>query len=143
MTYADAMARFGSDKPDLRFGQRADRPDRLLRADRSSGSSRPRTWARWSCPAARSQTRKELDGWQEWAKSRGARGLGYVLIDAEGAVSDAGPVAKNLSEAERAGLPAAAGAGPGDAVFFAAGQPLTPPAACSAPPGWRSATAAA
>jgi aspartyl-tRNA synthetase len=73
-------------------------------------------------PGGAAQTRKELDGWQEWAKSRGARGLAYVLIGADGAVSDAGPVAKHLSDMERAGLPAAVGAASGDAVFFAAGS---------------------
>jgi len=74
-------------------------------------------------PGGAAQTRKELDGWQEWAKSRGARGLAYVLIGADGQVSDAGPVAKHLSAEERSGLPAAVGAGAGDAVFFAAGTP--------------------
>jgi aspartyl-tRNA synthetase len=72
-------------------------------------------------PGGAAQTRKELDGWQDWAKSRGARGLAYVLIGPDGAVSDAGPVAKHLSESERAGLPEAGGATAGDAVFFAAG----------------------
>ncbi len=72
-------------------------------------------------PGGAGQTRKELDGWQDWARSRGARGLAYVLIDADGSVADAGPVARHLSEAERAGLPAATGAGPGDCIFFAAG----------------------
>ncbi|HEX3491079.1 MAG TPA: amino acid--tRNA ligase-related protein, partial [Streptosporangiaceae bacterium] len=61
------------------------------------------------------------DGWQEWARSRGARGLAYVLIDADRQVSSSGPVARNLTQTERAGLPAAVGASPGDAVFFAAG----------------------
>jgi aspartyl-tRNA synthetase len=70
-------------------------------------------------PGGASQTRRELDGWQDWAKSRGARGLAYVLLGADGEIG--GPVAKNLSEAERAGLAEATGAKPGDAIFFAAG----------------------
>jgi aspartyl-tRNA synthetase len=74
-------------------------------------------------PGGAGQSRKELDGWQDWAKSRGARGLAYVLIGPDGAVSDAGPVIRHLSDEERAGLPAATGAGPGDCVFFAAGTP--------------------
>ncbi len=61
-------------------------------------------------PGGAAQTRRELDGWQDWAKSRGARGLAYVLIGPDGQVSDAGPVARHLSEGERSGLPAAAGA---------------------------------
>ncbi len=72
-------------------------------------------------PGGAGQTRKELDGWQDWAKSRGARGLAYVLIGADGKVTDAGPVAKHLSEMSAPGLPAAVGASPGDCVFFAAG----------------------
>ena len=92
-------------------------------------------------PGGAGQTRRELDGWQEWAKSRGARGLAYVLVGADGAVTGSGPVARNLSEAERAGLPAATGAGPGDCVFFAAGT-ANAGRRCSARPGWRSAAAA-
>ena len=56
----------------------------------------------------------------EWAKQRGARGLAYVLVGENGELS--GPVAKNLSEDERAGLAAHVGAKPGDCVFFSAGS---------------------
>jgi aspartyl-tRNA synthetase len=73
-------------------------------------------------PGGAAQSRRELDGWQEWARSRGARGLAYALIGPSGEVS--GSVAKNLSEAERSGLAAAVGAAPGDAVFFAAGPAM-------------------
>jgi aspartyl-tRNA synthetase len=71
-------------------------------------------------PGGASQSRKELDGWQDWARSRGARGLAYVLIGPDGELG--GPTAKNLSEAEQAGLAGHVGARPGDAVFFAAGE---------------------
>src|SRR5207249_8042977 len=70
-------------------------------------------------PGGAAQSRKELDGWQDWAKARGARGLAYVLLDAETGQAR-GPVARNLSEAHLAGLADAVGAKPGDAVFFAA-----------------------
>ncbi len=123
MTYADAMARFGSDKPDLRFGNELTDLTEFFGQTQFRVFQAPHVGA-VVMPGGAGQSRKELDGWQEWARSRGARGLGYVLIGADGAVADAGPVAKNLSDAERAGLPAAAGAGPGDAVFFAAGKPL-------------------
>jgi aspartyl-tRNA synthetase len=121
MTYADAMARYGSDKPDLRFAQE------LVDLTAYFGQSEFRVFqaphvGAVVMPGGASQSRRELDGWQEWAKSRGARGLAYVLIGADGEVSDAGPVARHLSEAERSGLPAEAGAAAGDAVFFAAGQ---------------------
>ncbi len=122
MTYAEAMRRFGSDKPDLRFGcELAD-----LTAYFSQTSFRvfqaPHVGA-VVMPGGGAQSRRELDGWQEWARSRGARGLAYVLIGADGAVSDNGPVVRHLSGTERSGLAEAAGAGPGDCVFFAAGKP--------------------
>jgi aspartyl-tRNA synthetase len=120
MTYADAMARFGSDKPDLRFGQELTDLTEFFGQTEFRVFQAPHVGA-VVMPGGAGQSRKELDGWQEWARSRGARGLGYVLIDAAGAVSDAGPVARNLSAGEREGLPGATGAGPGDAVFFAAG----------------------
>jgi aspartyl-tRNA synthetase len=120
MTYADAMSRFGSDKPDLRFGNEladltgyfAQSAFRVFQAEHVGAVV---------MPGGASQTRRELDGWQEWARSRGARGLAYVTIGADGLVSDAGPVAKHLSETERSGLAAATGASAGDCVFFAAG----------------------
>jgi aspartyl-tRNA synthetase len=120
MSYADAMARFGSDKPDLRFGcELTDLTGYFAQTDFRVFQA-PYVGA-VVMPGGAAQTRKELDGWQEWARSRGARGLAYVLIGADGQVSDSGPVARHLSEAERAGLPEAAGAGPSDCVFFAAG----------------------
>jgi aspartyl-tRNA synthetase len=120
MTYADAMARFGSDKPDLRFGSELTDMTGYFAQTEFRVFQAPYVGA-VVMPGGAAQTRKELDGWQEWARSRGAKGLAYVLIDAAGAVSDAGPVARHLSEAERDGLAAAAGAGPSDCVFFAAG----------------------
>jgi aspartyl-tRNA synthetase len=120
MTYADAMAKYGSDKPDLRFGQQlVDMTDYFAQSEFRVFQA-PHVGA-VVMPGGSSQTRKELDGWQEWAKSRGARGLAYVLIGEDGQVSDAGPVSRHLAADERAGLPAAVGASAGDAVFFAAG----------------------
>jgi len=120
MTYADAMARFGSDKPDLRFG--CELADLTSYFEQSEFRVFQALYVgAVVMPGGAAQSRKELDGWQEWARSRGARGLAYVLLDARGQVSDSGPVARHLSEAERAGLGAATGAGAGDCVFFAAG----------------------
>jgi aspartyl-tRNA synthetase len=122
MTYAEAMTRFGSDKPDLRFGcELAD-----LTAYFSQTSFRvfqaPHVGA-VVMPGGAGQTRRELDGWQEWARARGARGLAYVLIGQDGVVSESGPVARHLSDTEKRGLAGAAGAAPEDCVFFAAGPP--------------------
>jgi aspartyl-tRNA synthetase len=121
LTYAEAMTRFGSDKPDLRFGCELVDLTSYFAATEFRVFQAPYVGA-VVMPGGAAQTRKELDGWQEWARSRGARGLAYVLIDPGGQVSDSGPVARHLSEAERPGLPAAVGAGPGDCVFFAAGR---------------------
>ncbi|MBM7506502.1 aspartyl-tRNA synthetase [Nocardioides salarius] len=118
MTYADAMARYGSDKPDLRMGQElvectdyfAETPFRVFQAEYVGAVV---------MPGGASQPRKQLDAWQEWAKQRGARGLAYVLVGEDGTLG--GPVAKNLTDAEKDGLAAHVGAQPGDCVFFAAG----------------------
>jgi aspartyl-tRNA synthetase len=118
MTYADAMRRFGSDKPDLRFGVELvecteyfkDTPFRVFQAPYVGAVV---------MPGGGSQPRRTLDAWQEFAKQRGHRGLAYVLVGDDGTLS--GPVAKNLSDAERAGLAAQVGASPGDCVFFSAG----------------------
>jgi aspartyl-tRNA synthetase len=121
MTYADAMARFGSDKPDLRFGCELADLTRYFAQTEFRVFQAPHV-AAVVMPGGAAQTRRELDAWQDWARSRGAKGLAYVLINADGQLSDSGPVVKHLSEAERSGLAAAAGAGPSDCVFFAAGS---------------------
>ena len=118
MTYADAMARFGSDKPDLRFSCELTDLSEYFAATEFRVFQAQYVGA-VVMPGGAAQSRRELDGWQEWARSRGARGLAYALIGAAGEVS--GPVAKNLSDAERSGLAGAVGAEPGDCVFFAAG----------------------
>jgi aspartyl-tRNA synthetase len=120
ISYSEAMRRFGSDKPDLRFGVElvecteyfAQTPFRVFQA--------PYVGAVVMAGGA-SQPRRTLDGWQEFAKQRGHKGLAYVLIGDDGELG--GPVAKNLSDAERDGLAAHVGAEPGDCVFFAAGTP--------------------
>ena len=119
MTYADAMTRFGSDKPDMRFGLELvevtdhfkETTFRVFQADYVGAVV---------MPGGASQARRELDAWQEWAKTRGAKGLAYVVIGEDGTLS--GPVAKNLSESESAGLPHLVGAKNGDVIFFAAGD---------------------
>jgi aspartyl-tRNA synthetase len=123
MTYADAMARYGTDKPDLRFGHElvectdffADTSFRVFQAPYVGAVV---------MPGGASQPRKQLDAWQDWAKQRGAKGLAYVLVGenaADGSVELSGPVAKNLTDTERAGLADHVGAKRGDCIFFAAG----------------------
>ncbi|MDP5052054.1 MAG: aspartate--tRNA ligase, partial [Candidatus Planktophila sp.] len=119
MTYADAMTNYGSDKPDLRFENQlvdltsffSETPFRVFQAPYVGGVV---------MPGGASSARRELDAWQDWAKARGAKGLAYILVNEDGTLG--GPVSKNISEKETAGIVAAAGAKPGDAIFFAAGE---------------------
>lgn len=120
MTYADAMAKYGSDKPDLRFGIEITECTDYFSETTFRVFQAPYVGA-VVMPGGASQPRRQLDGWQDWAKQRGAKGLAYVLVQEDGSLT--GPVAKNLSETEAAGLAAHVGANPGDCIFFAAGAP--------------------
>ena len=121
MTYADAMERYGSDKPDLRFGLELVNLTEYFENTPFRVFQNPYVGA-VVMPGGASQPRRAFDKWQEWAKARGAKGLAYVTIAEDGKLG--GPVAKNISEAERSGLAEKVGAKPGDCVFFAAGSPI-------------------
>jgi aspartyl-tRNA synthetase len=122
MTYAEAMSRYGTDKPDLRFGLELTELTRYFKDTSFRVFQAPYVGA-VVMPGGGSQSRRQFDAWQDWAKQRGARGLAYIVVDADGELS--GPVAKNLSQSERGGLAAATGAQAGDAIFFAAGSPAS------------------
>ena len=119
MTYADAMNKYGSDKPDLRFGQQlvevtdffSQTPFRVFQAPYVGAVI---------MPGGADSPRRELDAWQDWAKARGAKGIAYILVNTDGTLG--GPVSKNISESEQEGIVAAVGAKAGDAIFFAAGD---------------------
>ena len=119
MTYHEALRRFGSDKPDLRFeNELVDVTDffketsfRVFQAEFVGAVVMPKGAA---------SPRRELDAWQDWAKARGAKGLAYILVGEDGSLG--GPVAKNLSEKESKEIASFVGAKKGDAIFFAAGD---------------------
>jgi aspartyl-tRNA synthetase len=118
MTWHEAERRFGSDKPDLRFGCELVDLTAYFAKTEFRVFQAPHVGA-VVMPGGAAQTRRELDGWQDWAKSRGAKGLAYVTVGQDGAL---GGVAKNLSDAERDGLAAATGAVAGDCIFLGAGE---------------------
>ena len=121
ISYADSMRRFGSDKPDMRFGLELVECTEFFSDTTFRVFQAPYVGA-VVMPGGASQPRRTLDGWQEWAKQRGHRGLAYVLVGDESSGGElSGPVAKNLTERERDGLAAHVGAKPGDCIFFSAG----------------------
>lgn len=119
MTYRDAMNRYGSDKPDLRFGNELvdvteffkETPFRVFQSEYVGAIV---------MPGGANSPRRELDAWQDWAKARGAKGLAYILLNDDGTLG--GPVSKNISDSEQAGIAEKVGAKRGDAIFFAAGD---------------------
>ena len=119
MTYADAMDQYGSDKPDLRFDYKLvevtdyfkETPFRVFQAPYVGAVV---------MPGGASTPRRELDAWQDWAKARGAKGIAYILVNEDGTLG--GPVSKNISDTEAAGIADLVGAKSGDAIFFAAGE---------------------
>ena len=118
MPYREAMEKYGSDKPDLRFGLELTDLTEFFKDTTFRVFKAPYVGA-VVMPGGASQSRRTFDAWQEWAKQRGATGLAYVTVGEDGTLG--GPVAKNITDAERAGLAEAAGAKPGDCIFFAAG----------------------
>lgn len=119
MTYWDAMNRFGSDKPDLRFGLELKEVTNFFKATPFRVFQAEYVGA-VVMPGGAGQARREFDAWQEWAKTRGAKGLAYVIVENDGSLS--GPVAKNISSEEATGIASEVGANPGDCIFFAAGE---------------------
>jgi aspartyl-tRNA synthetase len=117
MTYAESMRRYGSDKPDLRFDlELVDLTEHMAGTEFRVFSAEH--VGAVVVPGGASYTRKELDGWQEWAKARGGKGIAWLLVPTDG--EPRGSVTR--LEADRlASLPDAAGAKPGDAILFAAG----------------------
>lgn len=124
LTYAEAMRRFGSDKPDLRFGMELIDLNDVL-ADTGVGVFKGVLDDGGSVVGLRLDgggelTRKEFDGWTEFAKRRGAKGLAWGVVEEDKSLRS--PLAKFMTDDEIDGILSASGAGPGDALFFGAGE---------------------
>ncbi|MBG6121708.1 aspartate--tRNA ligase [Corynebacterium aquatimens] len=119
MTYAEAMEKYGSDKPDLRFDIQLVECTEFFKDTTFRVFQNPYVGA-VVMEGGASQPRRQLDAWQEWAKQRGAKGLAYILVQEDGELT--GPVAKNITDEEKAGIADHVGAKPGDCIFFAAGE---------------------
>ncbi|HTS42655.1 MAG TPA: aspartate--tRNA ligase [Xanthobacteraceae bacterium] len=124
--YADALRHYGTDKPDLR------NPIKMQDVTahfRGSGfkvfanmiASDPKVEV-WGIPAPKGGNRAFCDRMNEWAKTEGQPGLGYIFWR-EGEEGGAGPVAKNVGPERTTAMRAQLGLGVGDAVFFVAGKP--------------------
>ena len=122
--YAEAIAKYGSDKPDLR--------NPLIMQDvsehfRGSGF---KVFARiledeknrvWAIPGPKGGSRAFCDRMNSWAQGEGQPGLGYLMIKEDG--EGQGPIANNIGPERVAAIVAQMGLQPGDACFFAAGNP--------------------
>jgi aspartyl-tRNA synthetase len=116
MTYAEAMLRYGTDKPDLRYGLEIQDGTEVTRTSEFAVFAGAETVRYIVVPRAFS--RAELAALEELAKERGAKGLAYVVVD-EGGEAARSPIAKFLSEEE---LRTFTGA-PGSTTLFCADEP--------------------
>src|SRR5581483_11043063 len=115
MTYADAMARYGSDKPDIRFGLEIEDATEVTRGSgfKVFGDAPAVRYLR----VPQEFSRAELATLEEFAKEWGAKGLAYLVYDEEGEVRS--PITKFLSEQELAAFRGE----PASTVLFGAGDP--------------------
>jgi aspartyl-tRNA synthetase len=124
IAYRDAMLKYGTDKPDLRNPLViADVSDIFNRDDVSFKAFKGKTVRAIPAPGAGAQPRSFFDKLNDWARSEGAPGLGYVIFEEEhGVLAGKGPIAKFIPAEAQAAIAAKAGVKAGDAVFFSAGE---------------------
>ncbi|MDB5511722.1 MAG: aspartate--tRNA ligase [Enterovirga sp.] len=127
--YAESMLKYGSDKPDLRnplviadvtaeFGDESVTFNAFKNVIKAGGVVRA-----IPAPGAAEQPRSFFDKLNDWARTEGAAGLGYIILgDEDGRLVGKGPIAKFVPADVLAAIGSRAGVGPGDAVFFAAGD---------------------
>ena len=121
--FREAMLKYGSDKPDLRNPLIiVDVSEEFAREDVSFKAFKGKTVRAIPAPGAASQPRSFFDKLNDWARSEGAPGLGYVVFEEEaGALVGKGPIAKFIPAEALAAIATKAGVKAGDAVFFSAG----------------------
>jgi aspartyl-tRNA synthetase len=125
MPHSEAMARFGSDKPDTRFGMElrdlgpalADTEFKVFRGVLESNGCVKAVCA----PGLAVASRKQIDAYTDIAKGCGAKGMAWLKVEEDGEVS--GQVAKFLSSAEKEAVIAATDAAPGDLILIVADAP--------------------
>ncbi|NBT22256.1 MAG: aspartate--tRNA ligase [Methylocystaceae bacterium] len=122
--YREAMLKYGSDKPDLRNPLTiVDVSEEFGREDVSFKAFKGKTVRAIPAPGAAAQPRSFFDKLNEWARSEGAPGLGYVVFDDEdGALVGRGPIAKFIPGVALELMAKKAGVKAGDALFFSAGE---------------------
>ena len=129
MTWAEAMRRFGSDKPDLRIAlELVDIADAVKHVEfkvfaEPANDANGRV-AALRLPGGSTLSRKDIDGLTEYVSRYGAKGLAWLRIDdlAKGREGINSPVAKFLDDAALDGVLKATGAQSGDMLFFGAGS---------------------
>ena len=122
IAYAEAMEKYGSDKPDLRFGMELVELTDTFASTEFGVFKNAEAIKAIRVPDGASLSRKQIDNFTEIAKSEGAGGLAYIVYENGEARS---PVAKFLTEGELAAVRERTGAVDGDAVFFGAGKRAT------------------
>lgn len=120
MKYDQAMAEYGVDKPDIRFGLKLADVTEIVRGSEFKLFATAALIKALPVRGGGELSRKEIDDYTEFVKIYGAQGLAWIKIKEDGWQS---PIAKFLSDSERAGLTEALGLVPGDIVFFQAGAP--------------------
>ena len=122
IAYAEAMEKYGSDKPDLRFGMELVELTDTFASTEFGVFKNAEAIKAIRVPDGASLSRKQIDNFTEIAKSEGAGGLAYIVYENGEARS---PIAKFLTEGELAAVRERTGAVDGDAVFFGAGKRAT------------------
>ncbi|MEZ4655051.1 MAG: aspartate--tRNA ligase [Candidatus Eisenbacteria bacterium] len=124
ITYRDAMLRYGSDKPDLRFGCEIQDVSVAFRSSEfqafRSAVEAGGVVRALPLPGAASQSRKFFDGFDAFVREHGGKGCAWVAFPEDGPAK--GSIAKFLDESLLATLRDLPGAGPGAAVLFLAGD---------------------